>query len=159
MVSPLITTTVLMVLVCIFGYGGYQVATGSLSTGELVAIVFYLFQIMTPVTSMAQFFTQSQRAMGATERVHSLLEEEFEESIISNKDNAKKENEVGITFSNVGFSYSDKKEILNNISFTAKEGQKTAIVGESGAGIVFSLIYCSHRVSKGFKSSLLSLVL
>lgn len=55
MVLPLITTTILMVLVCIFGYGGYKVATGSLSTGELVAIVFYLFQIMAPVTSMAQF--------------------------------------------------------------------------------------------------------
>ena len=55
MVLPLITTTILMVLVCIFGYGGYKVAMGSLSTGELVAIVFYLFQIMAPVTSMAQF--------------------------------------------------------------------------------------------------------
>ncbi|MFC9542968.1 ABC transporter ATP-binding protein [Lysinibacillus sp. NPDC056959] len=142
MVSPLITTTVLMVLVCIFGYGGYQVATGSLSTGALVAIVFYLFQIMTPATSMAQFFTQFQRAMGAAERVNSLLEEELEESIISNKDNAQKESEVGITFSNVRFSYNEEREILTNINFTAKEGQKTAIVGESGTGktTLFSLL-------------------
>ncbi|MDI6535054.1 ABC transporter ATP-binding protein (plasmid) [Bacillus mycoides] len=151
MVLPLITTTILMVLVCIFGYGGYKVATGSLSTGELVAIVFYLFQIMAPVTSMAQFFTHSQRAMGATERVNSLLKEELEESIIANKDNANKENEFGITFSNVAFSYSDNREILNNISFIAKGCQKTAIVGESGAGktTLFSLLERFYNVTNG----------
>ncbi|PKJ53105.1 MULTISPECIES: ABC transporter ATP-binding protein [Bacillus] len=151
MVLPLITTTILMVLVCIFGYGGYKVAMGSLSTGELVAIVFYLFQIMAPVTSMAQFFTQSQRAMGATERVNSLLEEELEGGIITNKDNANKENEVGITFSNVAFSYSDKREILNNVSFIAKGCQKTAIVGESGAGktTLFSLLERFYNVTNG----------
>ncbi|MEK4500534.1 ABC transporter ATP-binding protein [Bacillus sp. FSL R12-0069] len=151
MVLPLITTTILMVLVCIFGYVGYKVAMGSLSTGELVAIVFYLFQIMAPVTSMAQFFTQSQRAMGATERVNSLLEEELEGGIITNKDNANKENEVGITFSNVAFSYSDKREILNNVSFIAKGCQKTAIVGESGAGktTLFSLLERFYNVTNG----------
>ncbi|MGH1299803.1 ABC transporter ATP-binding protein [Bacillus pretiosus] len=151
MVLPLITTTILMVLVCIFGYGGYKVAMGSLSTGELVAIVFYLFQIMAPVTSMAQFFTQSQRAMGATERVNSLLEEELEGGIITNKDNANKENEVGITFSNVAFSYSDKREILNNVSFIAKGCQKTAIVGGSGAGktTLFSLLERFYNVTNG----------
>ena len=62
--------------------------------------------------------------MGATERVNSLLEEELEGGIITNKDNANKENEVGITFSNVAFSYSDKREILNNVSFIAKGCQK-----------------------------------
>ncbi|MBE7149619.1 ABC transporter ATP-binding protein [Bacillus mycoides] len=151
MVLPLITTTILMVLVCIFGYGGYKVAMGSLTTGELVAIVFYLFQIMAPVTSMAQFFTQSQRAMGATERVNSLLEEELEGGIITNKDNANKENEVGITFSNVAFSYSDKREILNNVSFIAKGCQKTAIVGGSGAGktTLFSLLERFYNVTNG----------
>lgn len=151
MVSPLITTTILMVLVCIFGYGGYQVAKGTLSTGELVAIVFYIFQIMTPVTLMAQFFTQSQKAMGATERVNLLLEEELEESIVSHEDNIKKENEDGITFSNVGFSYSKKREILNNISFTAEKGKKTAIVGESGVGktTLFSLLERFYIIDSG----------
>ena len=87
LVSPVITATNLMVLICIFGYGGYQVATGALSAGALVAIVFYIFQIVTPLTTMAQFFTQAQRTMGATERINSLLEEEFEEDTISDKDN------------------------------------------------------------------------
>ncbi|GIO25319.1 multidrug ABC transporter permease [Oceanobacillus sp. J11TS1] len=150
-ISPLMTTTILMVLVCIFGYGGYKVAIGSLSAGALVAIVFYIFQIMNPMTLMAQFFTQFQKAMGATERINSLLEEKFEENIILNKDNDNKGSESGITFSNVGFSYSTKREVLNDISFTAKEGQKTAIVGESGAGktTLFSLLERFYIVDKG----------
>ncbi|MCE5173681.1 ABC transporter ATP-binding protein/permease [Paenibacillus profundus] len=150
-VSPLITTTLLMVLVCIFGYGGYQVARGSLSAGALVAIVFYIFQIMTPVTLMAQFFTQAQKAMGATERVNSLLVEELEEVVVSNKENVKEDIEAGITFSNVVFSYSEKGEVLNNISFTAKEGKKTAIVGESGVGktTLFSLLERFYIVDSG----------
>ncbi len=45
-VAPLMTTTILLVLVMIIGYGGYQVATGSLSAGALVAVVFYIFQII-----------------------------------------------------------------------------------------------------------------
>lgn len=89
--------------------------------------------------------------MGATERVNSLLKEELEESIIANKDNANKENEFGITFSNVAFSYSDNREILNNISFIAKGCQKTAIVGESGAGktTLFSLLERFYNVTNG----------
>ncbi|WCF10625.1 ABC transporter ATP-binding protein/permease [Paenibacillus thiaminolyticus] len=150
-VSPLITTTLLIVLVGIFGYGGYQVATGSLSAGALVAIVFYIFQIMAPITLMAQFFTQAQKAMGATERVNSLLVEELEEVVVSNKENVKEDIEAGITFSNVVFSYSEKGEVLKNISFTAKEGKKTAIVGKSGAGktTLFSLLERFYIVDSG----------
>ncbi|BFH68393.1 multidrug ABC transporter permease [Paenibacillus dendritiformis] len=150
-VSPLITTTLLIVLVVIFGCGGYQVATGSLSAGALVAIVYYMFQIMTPVTLMAQFFTQAQKAMGATERVNSLLVEELEEVVIPNKENVKEDIEDGITFSNVVFSYSEEGGVLNNISFTAKEGKKTAIVGESGVGktTLFSLLERFYIVDSG----------
>ncbi|MGG3840833.1 ABC transporter ATP-binding protein [Paenibacillus thiaminolyticus] len=150
-VSPLITTTLLIVLVGIFGCGGYQVATGSLSAGALVAIVYYMFQIMTPVTLMAQFFTQAQKAMGATERVNSLLVEELEEVVIPNKENVKEDIEDGITFSNVVFSYSEEGGVLNNISFTAKEGKKTAIVGESGVGktTLFSLLERFYIVDSG----------
>lgn len=150
-VSPIITTTNLMALICIFGYGGYQVAIGGLSAGALVAIVFYIFQIVTPLTTMAQFFTHAQKTMGATERINSLLEEEFEESIISNKENVNIETEAGITFSNVEFLYNEKRKILNNINFTAKKGQKTAIVGESGAGktTLFSLLERFYLLDRG----------
>src|SRR5699024_11464687 len=134
-----------------FLYRVYQLATRSLSSRALVTIVFYIFHIVTPLTTMAQFFTQAQRTMGETERNNSLIEEEYEEDTISDKDNVNIENENGITFFNVGFSYNKNREILNNINFTAKKGQKTAIVGESGAGktTLFSLLERFYHVDRG----------
>ena len=151
MVSPLITTTVLMVLVVIFGYGGYQVSIGALTTGGLVAIVFYLFQIMTPVTMMAQYFTHMQRAMGAAERVNSLLEEELEKSVAKTTDTALNEIKDGVFFKNISFSYNNEQVILHDITFCAKKGQITAIVGESGSGktTLFSLLERFYEVNKG----------
>lgn len=150
-VSPLITTLILMVLVCIFGYGGYKVATGTLSAGALVAVLFYIFQIVNPMTKMAQFFTQYQKAMGATERVHMLLQEELEGTSFDHKNHEGEIPEVGLTFSNVGFSYNQEHRVLENISFTALEGQRTAIVGESGAGktTIFSLLERFYDAEEG----------
>ncbi|MFB8735272.1 hypothetical protein ACEQPO_20055 [Bacillus sp. SL00103] len=44
-------------IIAIFGYGGSQVASGAISSGELVAIMIYLVQIIMPFTQMATFFT------------------------------------------------------------------------------------------------------
>ena len=43
-------------------------------------------------------------------------------------------NGYDITFENVGFSYNDGKEILKNVSFTARQGEVTALIGPSGSG-------------------------
>ncbi|WDF01987.1 ABC transporter ATP-binding protein [Shouchella hunanensis] len=152
-VAPLMTTTILLVLVMIIGYGGYQVATGSLSAGALVAVVFYIFQIINPLSMMAQFFTQAQKAMGATERVYLLLKEKHEGTVASVKESVRKNQHAfkGIRFSNVGFSYDQERKILRKISFTAEEDHVTAIVGPSGTGktTVFSLLERFYLIDEG----------
>ncbi|WP_245809636.1 ABC transporter ATP-binding protein [Cohnella massiliensis] len=72
-VAPVMTTVILIVFVVIIGYGGARVASGDLLAGTLVAILIYLFQIITPFTMMASFFTAFQKAMGASERIQELL--------------------------------------------------------------------------------------
>ncbi|WP_265182107.1 ABC transporter ATP-binding protein [Geomicrobium sp. JCM 19055] len=142
-ISPLMTTVTLLLLVIVFGYGGTQVATGALSAGALVAVVFYMFQIISPLSQMAQFFTQFQKARGATERINFIFTEETEldHVYVSNRPYNETINE-GIHFENVDFHYSSDKKILHEISFTADKGKTTAIVGPSGAGktTIFSLI-------------------
>ena len=78
-VTPLMTTVMLLILVLLIGYGSVRVAQGSLSGGELVAILLYMFQIVMPFTQMASFFTQFQKALGASERISELLLEKEEE--------------------------------------------------------------------------------
>ncbi|MBE9908976.1 ABC transporter ATP-binding protein [Enterococcus casseliflavus] len=150
-VSPIMTTTVLIVLLGILAVGIYQVATGALTGGGLIAIVFYLFQIMTPMTLMAQFFTQIQKARGSVESIYSLLKENFEENNHEVKIPINDSGDTEIELSRVGFAYDNNRELLTEISFIAKRGQKTAIVGESGVGktTIFSLLEQFYKISKG----------
>ncbi|MDO3411260.1 ABC transporter ATP-binding protein [Saccharibacillus sp. CPCC 101409] len=73
-VSPLMMTIMLLMLVALIGYGGAQVARGALTAGSLVAIILYMFQIVVPFTQLATFFTQFQKALGATERIREIME-------------------------------------------------------------------------------------
>jgi ABC-type multidrug transport system fused ATPase/permease subunit len=84
---------------------------------------------------IAELYAQIQKAVGATERVFELLEEQ-PENINGNKPVVTEKIKGNVTFKNVGFSYPSRKEIevLKDVSFTAKFGQKIALVGPSGAG-------------------------
>src|SRR5690606_37425134 len=113
------------------GYGGIRVASGSMSTGSLVAFRLYLFQIIFPITSFAMFFTQLQKAQGATERIIHILS--LEEEAVQNgieKDISNKKLHV----SQLSFSYNKNESVLENISFEAQPGEMIAFVGPSGAG-------------------------
>ncbi|MBG9446867.1 ABC transporter ATP-binding protein [Cytobacillus firmus] len=131
MIGPTMYLIMMVVIVMIIAYGGMRVASGSMSTGSLVAFLLYLFQIIMPITSFAMFFTQLQKAKGATERIIEILEEPLEdgqdgiEMDISSKP---------ITIQNVSFSYSAEESVLENISLEAQPGQMIALAGPSGSG-------------------------
>ncbi|GGO00495.1 ABC transporter ATP-binding protein [Saccharibacillus kuerlensis] len=85
-VSPLMMTIMLLILVALIGYGGAQVARGALTAGALVAIILYMFQIVVPFTQLATFFTQFQKALGATERIQEIMELTPEERELAETD-------------------------------------------------------------------------
>ncbi|MFZ3579948.1 ABC transporter ATP-binding protein [Virgibacillus sp. DJP39] len=131
LIGPLMYFIIMIVVVMIIGYGGIRVAEGSMSTGSLVAFLLYLFQIIMPVTSFAMFFTQLQKAKGATERIISIMDlsqEDGQEGI--EKDIT---NEM-VHVSNVSFAYSEGEPVLENISFTAQPNEMIAFAGPSGGG-------------------------
>lgn len=162
-VTPLMMTVMLLILVILIGYGGISVARGSLTTGELVAIILYMFQIIMPFTQMASFFTQFQKAMGASQRIIELLEEPEEaESVNSATESAsvgsktelkdtRLSGKQAIIFDQVGFSYDSNRSILHSVSFTAEPDQMTALVGPSGTGktTLFSLIERFYEPTEG----------
>ncbi|WP_347090832.1 ABC transporter ATP-binding protein [Staphylococcus ureilyticus] len=150
-ISPVMTTTILMILVLILGFGVYKVSLNLISVGALIAIIFYIFQIMSPLTLMAQFFTQFQRTMGSTERVYHLLQEPTEQVEHIEQYNIPNSTECNLKFENVSFSYDSQNTILKNISFQANKNEKLAIVGESGAGksTILSLIERFYAIEYG----------
>lgn len=136
-ISPFMTTIIMVVLVVLIGYGGVRVASGALSAGSLVAIIIYMFQIVVPFSQMATFMTAFQKAMGATERIQDLLKKTGERS-----DQKVHSNPDAIHFEDVSFGYDDQTTLLHHLNFSIEPGQTVALVGPSGAGktTLFSLV-------------------
>src|SRR5699024_363888 len=104
--------------------------------------------IFTPMTDFASFFTQLQKAKGATERVIFTLEQD-EEKLYSGK-------KLGnirspLTVEGLTFYYEKGKRVLNIVNFTVNPGEITAIVGPSGGGktTIFSLLERYYLPCKG----------
>jgi len=121
---------------------GQGVVDGQLSLGDLVLINAYLLQLYMPLGFLGFVYREIRHSLADMERMFHLLEQEKE---ISDNDDAKDiDISLGeVKFVNVGFSYHPDRVILKNISFTAKAGQKLAIVGPSGSGksTIIRLLY------------------
>lgn len=144
--SPVMTLVMTLVLIVVFGYGGAQVASGALTAGALVAIIFYLIQIIVPFTQMASFFTAYQKTVGATERIKDILLRPQEQA----EGQALPSSEQDIQINGVTFAYGENV-ILENLTFTLPKGKVTAFVGESGGGktTMFSLLQRFYEQRSG----------
>ncbi|MEY2196065.1 ABC transporter ATP-binding protein [Neobacillus sp. BF23-41] len=148
LITPLIGLVIMVLLVVILGYGGMRVSSGALMAGDLVAFIMYLFQIVMPMGQLAAFFTQFQKATGATERIIAIMDMNEEEDH-SNQD-VHNVNQ-SITVEDLNYSYKNGEDVLKNISFSAEAGKVTAIVGPSGSGktTLFSLLERYYQPQQG----------
>ena len=119
------------VAVCVLG--AVLVVAGQIQFGVIVAFIIYVKMFSQPLNQMAQAITSLQSCAAAAECVfHFFSEEEMENESGKISDFSATKGEV--TFENVTFGYTEDKAVLRNFSFTAKAGQKIAIVGPTGAG-------------------------
>lgn len=146
--QPIITTVMLGMFVGILGYGAVRVQAGTLTSGQLVAFLLYLFNIMMPAASFAMFFSQVQKAMGATERIEQILKTDLEP--IETGKNADVAGKM-IKAENLSFHYVADRPILKNVSFEAKPNTVIAFAGPSGGGksTIFALIERFYQPSAG----------
>jgi ABC-type multidrug transport system fused ATPase/permease subunit len=130
------------IIFCLFGsivmvvwYGVQLSISGEMSVGQLISFVLYSTFVGASFGGIAELYAQIQKAIGATERVFELLEE-TPEKISSSAAMQQQKINGDVSFNEVTFSYPTRKEIkvLKGVNFTAKFGQKIAIVGPSGVG-------------------------
>ncbi|CAM3479467.1 ABC transporter ATP-binding protein [Paenibacillus lupini] len=147
-IFPIVGLVMMGMLVLIIAYGGMRVSAGELSAGDLVAFILYLIQIVFPINQISQFFTQMQKAIGATERIVATLHAD-EEPLHKGHDLA--DARQPIIVDDVTFAYGDHEEVLQNIDFTLQPGTVTAIVGPSGGGktTLFSLLERFYKPKQG----------
>lgn len=118
------------VLVCVIG--AILVKTGGATFGTVVAFIFYVGLFSKPLDDMSNSFSRLQTVSAASERIFELLEAPEVEKDEFDEHASVFEGEVELK--NVYFSYNEEERVLQGISYLAKPGTKTAIVGPTGAG-------------------------
>lgn len=147
------------IIFCLFGaivavvwYGVRLSIAGEMSVGQLISFVLYSTFVGASFGGIAELYAQIQKAIGATERVFELLDEN-PEKINSDSNNNQEKIKGNVTFKNVAFSYPTRQEIqvLKDVNFSAEFGQKIAIVGPSGAGksTISSLLLRFYDITSG----------
>jgi ATP-binding cassette, subfamily C, bacterial len=108
------------------------VVYSDLSIGLMFAMFGYIWFIMTPVQDILTIQYSYASAKTAMNRINKILDLKTEKNgTLTLNSNSKK---VDISIKDLGFSYNEDKEVLKNISFDIKSGEKVAIIGASGSG-------------------------
>lgn len=146
--QPIINMMMMLLFLGILGYGAIRVMNGSLTMGALVSFLMYLFQIMSPVIIISQFFNELSKTSGSTQRINEMLNEP--EEVAQDEQNVDITNKE-LKLEHVNFSYEDGKQILHDINVQAKPNTVVAFAGPSGDGksTIFSLIERFYKPTTG----------
>ena len=129
---PFLEFTRVSSIATVLWFGSQRISEGTLSVGELVALLFYLNYFFDPLIQLSFNYDTLRSAGSSMKKVFSILDEQPNLSKKGEKfPDTSPENAV--EFENVKFSYS-RENVLHGVSFSINKGEKIAIVGETGAG-------------------------
>ena len=113
--------------------GGNEVIQGKMEVGVLIAFISYFGMLFGPVGSIAGVATQILQAMGAAERVFSVIDTE---PAVTELPSAVQLTRVKgkIEFKGISFSYSEESSVLKNFNEVIHAGDTVALSGDSGSG-------------------------
>lgn len=133
---PIMTLAMNLTVMAVVWFGGQQILIGDMPVGNLTAFTTYVTQILMSLMMVSMIMIQGSRAMASSHRILEVLD-----TVIDlNDDNASEKDRLvtsgEIEFKNVCFRYykKHKKNVLQNINFTAKPGEVVGIIGSTGSG-------------------------
>ncbi|WP_405344440.1 ABC transporter ATP-binding protein/permease [Fusobacterium vincentii] len=141
LLSPMAFALMSVIITLIIFFGAMKVLNNTLEIGSITAIVEYSLTTIAALIMSSMVLVQMPKAVVSIERIEEVLAVTSEIKDSENlKDNTYyegilKQNPISLTFDNVCFRYKGaEKQILKNISFSIKAGERFAIVGATGSG-------------------------
>ena len=153
----LILNAIVVAVVMLFSASGNQsvLIFFGMSAGTAVAVINYISQIFAPVESLGMEIQTIQSAIAGVHRINEFFEmDEFsvkKDSYITENTAKKSDSDVLVDFNNVTFSYDDDKNVVENLSFSVKEGEQVTLSGRTGAGksTIFKLLLGLYEPDEG----------
>jgi subfamily B ATP-binding cassette protein MsbA len=145
------STTVLgLVSALVMWFGGHRVLGNTWTVGDYFSYNMFLAFMIAPVFQIVNIGTQLTEAFAGLDRTNEIMSE-LEENQTPGRTRKMPPIEGKVRFDDVEFSYTPEKSVLHGISFEAKPGTVTALVGSSGSGksTIISLVCAFHTPTKG----------
>ena len=131
---PLMMLIINLGTVAVVWFGGQLISDGALMVGDLMAFIQYLMLIMYALVMMSLIFAMMPRASTCADRINEVLD--IEPDIVEPQNAKKPERQTGVVeFCDVELNYDQSgKPAVSSISFTARPGETTALIGATGSG-------------------------
>ncbi len=151
LVMPVLMLSMNGTSIAIVWLGGLQASYGGIMVGDIMALTQYVGMVLMSTMMLSNVFMMLPRASASAERINQIL---LTNPTIADdeKTTTPEKSEGVIEFRNVTFYYPGAElPALNNISFKAKKGETTAIVGSTGSGktTLINLIPRFYDVDQG----------
>ncbi|TCJ01293.1 ABC transporter ATP-binding protein [Cytobacillus praedii] len=147
---PVMMLVMNLTVVAIIWFGGIRIDNGAMQIGDLMAFIQYVMQIMFALVMASMMFVMIPRAAVSAKRINEVLDMK---PAFLDEGKLKADREQGtLEFEHVTFSYPGAEEpALTDISFTANQGEVTAIIGGTGSGktTLVNLIPRFYEVTSG----------
>lgn len=159
---PLMMIVMNFSMIAILYFGGIRIGDGDLKVGSLMAFIQYAMQIMFSLIMVSMMFVLIPRASASALRINEVLDmqpefadptkSDLQTTAAATKKDGRDRMRGFVEFDNVSFSYPGAEQpALSNISFSARPGEVTAIIGGTGSGksTLLSLIPRFYDVNEG----------
>jgi len=151
LMMPMMLLIANIISVLIVWVGGHRIASGEMQVGEMMAFITYTMQVIFSFLMFSLMSMQIPRALVSAGRIQEVLDKTL--TIEDPSQPVVLEDVKGeVSFNDVTFSFQDsEEETLRNITFTAKQGETTAIIGSTGSGksTVLSMLLRFYDPTKG----------